>query len=87
MAGKAPHSPYPPPGLAGESQTRIHVAEAGPEGPAGSFRWSPLDPDRRHYTVSISCRDGVFEEKLEITRVDGILRASIAIQRGQQAMD
>jgi len=78
------NSPYPPPGLAGESQTRIHVAEASPEGPTGNFKWYPLDPNRQHYTVSISCRDGVFEEKLEVTRVDGILRSSITIQRGQQ---
>jgi hypothetical protein len=81
---KHPNSPYPPPGLAGESQKRIHVGEAGPEGSAGSFIWNPLDPNRQHYTVSISCRDGVFEQKWEVTRVDGILRSSITIERGQQ---
>jgi len=81
---KHPDSPYPPPGLADESQRRIHIAEAGPEGSAGSFKWNPLDPNRQHYTVSISCRDGVFEQKLEVTRVDGFLRSSIAIQRGQR---
>jgi hypothetical protein len=81
---KHPDSPYPPPGLAGESLKRIHVAEAGPEGPAGSFKWNPLDPNRQHYTVSISCRDGVFEEKWEMTRVDGFLRSSITVERGQQ---
>jgi len=67
-----PNSPYPPPGLAGE------------EGPAGSFVWHPLDPHRQHYTVSISCRDGVFEEKWDVTRVNGILRSSITVERGQQ---
>jgi hypothetical protein len=81
---KHPHSPYPPPGLAGESQKRIHIAEAGPEGSAGNFIWSPLDPNRQHYTVSISCREGVFEEKWEVTRAGGILRSSIAIERGPQ---
>jgi len=81
---KHPNSPYPPPGLAGESQKRIHVTEAGPEGSAGSFVWHPLDPNRQHYTVSISCRDGVFEEKWEVTRVNGILRSSITVERGQQ---
>ena len=79
-----PNSPFPPPGLAGESQKRIHVGEAGPEGSSGSFAWNPLNPDRQHYTVSISCRDGVFVEKWEVTRVDGILRSAITIERGPQ---
>jgi|HubBroStandDraft_2_1064218.scaffolds.fasta_scaffold17396_3 hypothetical protein len=81
---KHPHSPYPPPGLAGGPQKRIHVAEANPEGSAGTFIWNPLDPNRQHYTVSISCRDGVFEEKWEVTRVNGILRSSITVERGRQ---
>jgi hypothetical protein len=79
---KHPDSPYPPPGLAGESQRQIHVDEANPEGSAGNFIWSPLDPNSQHYTVSISCRDGVFVENWEITRVDGILRSKISIERG-----
>lgn len=79
-----PTSPYPPPGLAGESQKRIHVAEASPEGSAGSFTWNPLDPNSQHYTVSISCRDGVFVEKWEVTRVDGVLRSRITIEHGPQ---
>jgi hypothetical protein len=79
-----PNSPYPPPGLAGESQKRISVAEAGPEGSSGSFTWNPLNPNSQHYTVSISCRDGVFAEKWEVTRVDGILRSMIAIEHGPQ---
>jgi hypothetical protein len=79
-----PHVPYPPPGLAGESQKLIHVAEASPEGSAGNFTWSPLDPNSQHYTVSISCRDGVFEEKWEVTRVDGVLRSRVTIEHGPQ---
>jgi len=79
-----PHSPYPPPGLAGESQKHIHIAEASPEGAAGSFTWNPLDPNSQHYTVSISCRDGVFVEKWEVTRVDGVLRSRITIEHGPQ---
>jgi len=79
-----PDSPYPPPGLAGESQKRIHVPEASPEGSSGSFMWNPLDPNSQHYTVSISCRDGVFVEKWEVTRVDGILRSRITIEHGPQ---
>lgn len=80
-----PNSPFPPPGLAaGESQRHIHVAETGPEGSAGSFTWNPLNPDRQHYSVSISCRDGVFEEKWEVTRVNGILRSAISIEHGAQ---
>ncbi len=80
-----PDTPFPPPRLAaGESQTRANVLEVGPEGSAGSFSWKPLDPDRQHYTVSISCRDGVFVEKWEVTRVNGILRSRITIERGPQ---
>jgi len=81
---KHPDSPYPPPGLAGESQKRIYVPEASPEGSVGSFQWSPLDPNSQHYTVSISCRDGVFTEKWEVTRVNGILRSAITIEHGPQ---
>jgi hypothetical protein len=81
---KHPTSPYPPPGLAGESQKHIYVAEASPEGSAGYFTWNPLDPNSQHYTVSISCRDGVFEEKWEVTRVDGVLRSRITIEHGPQ---
>lgn len=81
---KHPHSPYPPRGLAGESQKHFHVAEAGPEGSSEKFVWQPLDPDKQHYTISISCRDGVFEERWEVTRVNGFLRSSITVQRGQQ---
>jgi hypothetical protein len=77
-----PESPYPPPTLVGESQKRIHIAEAITEGSAGSFRWKPLNPDHQHYTVSISCRDGVFVEKWEVARVNGILRSRITIERG-----
>src|ERR1700735_277937 len=51
---KHPNTPYPQPGLAGESQKRIHVVEASPEGSAGNFTWQPLDPNRQHYTVSIT---------------------------------
>jgi hypothetical protein len=79
-----PNSPYPPPDLAGESQKRIHVAEASPEGLAGNFTWNPLDPNSQHYTVSISCRDGVFVEKWEVTRVNDILRSRITIEHGPQ---
>lgn len=77
-----PNVPFPPPGLVGESRKNIHIPEAGPEGSSVGFTWTPLDPDRQHYTVSISCRDGVFVEKWEVTRVDGILRAKITIERG-----
>lgn len=81
---KHPSSPYPPPGLAGESQKRIYIPEASPEGSVGSFRWNPVDPNSQHYTVSISCRDGVFVEKWEVTRVNGILRSAITIEHGPQ---
>jgi hypothetical protein len=81
---KHPKSPYPPPGLVGESQKHINIPEAGPEGSVGSFKWNPLDPNSQHYTVSISCRDGVFIEKWEVTRVNGILRSAVTIEHGPQ---
>ncbi len=81
---KHPSSPYPPPGLAGESQKRIYIPEASLEGSVGSFRWNPLDTNSQHYTVSISCRDGVFVEKWEVTRVNGTLRSAITIEHGPQ---
>jgi len=73
----------PPGGVAGESQKRIHVAEAGPSG-AGDFRWEPLDPNTQHYSVNIICRDGMFVEKWEVTRVDGALRSKLVIERGPE---
>jgi hypothetical protein len=79
-----PNSPYPPPNLAGKSQERIQIREAGPETAPGNFEWAPLNPNSQHYTVSISCRDGVFEETWEITRVNGILRTRIEVKRGPQ---
>jgi hypothetical protein len=80
-----PESPFPPPGLAsGESQKQVYVAETGPEGSSGGFPWNSLDPDRQHYTVSISCRDGIFVESWEVTRVDGILRSTVTIEHGPQ---
>jgi hypothetical protein len=81
---KNPNSPFLPPGMFEKSQEQIEVLEAGPEGSIGAFHWSPLDLDKQHYTVSIDCRDGVFAEKWEVTRVDGVLRARITIERGPQ---
>ena len=79
-----PNSPFPPPGLAGKSQESFHIHEAGAQGPGLKFQWTPLGPDRQHYTVSISCRDGVFQEDWEVTRVDGVLRTKITIKRGPE---
>jgi hypothetical protein len=81
---KHPNSPYPPPGLAGVSQVRIYIPEASVEGSVGTFNWQPLDPNSQHYTVSITCRDGVFVEKWEVSRVNGILRSAITIEHGPQ---
>ena len=79
---KHPHQPYPPPGLAGQSQIDLQIPEADPPGLAGSFEWTPLDPDRQHYSVSITCRSGVFDEEWEVTRVDGVLRTRFSIEHG-----
>lgn len=79
-----PDSPYPPPGLTGESQKLIHLDEASTEGAPGNFIWTPVNPNSQHYTVSINCRDGVFVEKWEVTRVNGVLRSRITIEHGAQ---
>jgi hypothetical protein len=80
---KHPNTPFLPPGQFDESQKRLYVAEAGAEGGArDNFTWTPLDPNSQHYTVSISCRDGVFVEKWDVSRVNGILRAKIVIEHG-----
>jgi hypothetical protein len=81
---KHPNSPFPPPGLAGESQKRIYLPEANSGGATSNFTWNPVNPNSQHYTVSISCREGVFEEKWEITRVDGVLRSRITLVHGPQ---
>jgi hypothetical protein len=59
---KHPDTPFPPADLVGEFRHQTRISEAGPEGPLPSFNWTPLDPDRQHYSVSISSRDGVFVE-------------------------
>jgi hypothetical protein len=81
---KHPDTPFPPAEIAGESQKHIDVGEAGQGGSIGNFQWNPLDPDRQHYSVNITCRDGVFVEKWEVTRVNGVLRTKISIERGVQ---
>jgi hypothetical protein len=79
---KHPDSPFPPPGLArGDSQKTFHIPEADPLVAIGNFQWTPLDKNYQHYTVSINCRDGVFEEVWAVSRVDGVLRTEIGIQR------
>lgn len=79
-----PNSPFPPPGLVGKSQESLHLQEAGRQGQMPNFQWTTLDPDRQHYRVSISCRDGVFVENWEIARVDGVLRTKITIEHGPE---
>jgi hypothetical protein len=81
---KHPDSPFPPQDLVGEFRQQIRISEAGPEGPLPMFNWTPLDPDRQHYSASISSRDGVFVENWEVTRIDGCLRSKITIERGPQ---
>ena len=81
---KNPASPFPPPGLVGEFRQQVRISEAGPEGSLPMFNWTPLDPDRQHYSASISSRDGVFVENWEVTRVNGCLRSKVTIQRGPQ---
>ena len=81
-----PDLPFPPRDLVGELQRSIFIQEAGPEGAREIFEWTPLDPDRQHYTASITCRDGIFEENWEVARVEGTLRSKITIQRGPDSI-
>ena len=82
-----PNNPYPPPGIAdGASRHDVHLDEMNPDGVGGHFIWKPLDPNRQHYTVSISCRDGVFTQTWDISRVDGVLRSAITISHGEAWM-
>jgi hypothetical protein len=77
--------PFLPAGQFEPSQQTVYVPEADPEGVIpGNFLWSPLDPDRQHHEVSICCRDGVFVEKWEVTRVDGTLRSRLVIEHGPE---
>jgi hypothetical protein len=71
-------------GVAGKSQVSFHISEAGPEGAIANFQWTPIDRNNQHYTVSISCREGVFVEHWHVTRADGVLRTKITIERGPQ---
>jgi hypothetical protein len=79
---KHPNIPFPPADLVGEFRYQVQISEGGSEGPLPSFNWTPLDPDRQHYSASISSRDGVFAQTWDVTRVDGHLRARISIERG-----
>jgi hypothetical protein len=80
-----PDTPFLPAGLFDSSQTMIHIPEAGPEpATASNFYWTPLDPNRQHYSVNISCREGCFVERWEVTRVDGTLRTKIIAEHGVQ---
>jgi hypothetical protein len=81
---KHPNTPFAPPDLVGEFRHHTQVSEAGPEAPLPLFKWTPLDPNRQHYSVSISSRDGAFAQDWEITRVNGRLRSRITIARGPQ---
>jgi len=76
-----PNYSFPPPGLAGESQRHFHIPEADPLGAAENFLWTPLDANHQHYSVEIICRDGRFHEEWEVTRIDGVLRTEIKIER------
>ena len=71
-------------GVVGKSQMAFHLPDAGVEAALGNFEWEPIDPNNQHYTISISCRDGVFEQKWEITRVNRTLRTKITIAHGPQ---
>ena len=77
--------PFLPHGKFDQSQKSTYVPEAGREGgTVANFNWQPLDPDRQHYSASITCRDGVFSEEWEVTRVKGVLRTRIVIKHGPE---
>lgn len=85
-----PTSSFPPHGFAdGESQQSFHVPEVDLVGNAGNFQWTPLDPNHQHYSIEIVCRghDGQFHEDWEVTRVGGVLRTSIKLERPAPAVE
>lgn len=79
-----PESSFLPTGMFDPSQATLRIPEAGPEGALPNFTWKPLDPNRQHYTVTISCRNGYFVEKWEVTRVNRTLRTQISLEHGAQ---
>ena len=82
---KNPNTPFLPAGMFDASQLSMSIAEGGPEpSNVASFPWTPLDPNRQHYSVTISCRDGYFVENWEVTRIDDVLRAKVTIEHGPQ---
>ena len=83
MVGRTPYLSLSSAGLPPVNLEDVSCPEASPEGTSGGFQWSPLrNPDSQHYTIKHDCREGVFTEKWEVTRVDGILRSRITIARG-----
>lgn len=82
---KHPDTPFLPAGMFDTSQLVIPIGEGGPEpSTVSNFAWTPLDPNRQHYSANITCRDGYFVESWEVTRVDGVLRTKVVIERGPQ---
>jgi hypothetical protein len=80
---KHPNTPFLPQGMFDASKVSVKISEAGPEPTtAGNFPWTPLDPNRQHYLINISCRDGYFVEHWEVTRIDGVLRSKITVEHG-----
>jgi hypothetical protein len=80
-----PGHPFLPQGMFDASQTAFEIAEAGVEPTSASnFQWKPLDSNHQHYSANIICRDGVFSETWEVTRIDGVLRSKIMVEHGPE---
>jgi hypothetical protein len=81
-----PNVPFAPKDLVGETRTLLQCAEVGKAGSSEKFTWKPLDPDCQRYSVASSCRDGVFSQEWEVTRVDGVLRSRLIIKQGAEVI-
>jgi hypothetical protein len=71
---------FPPINLIGESSKVFRdIPEIDKRG-WGSFEWTPIDPNRQHYTTVSECRDGQFIEYWDVTRVNGNLEMAMRLE-------
>jgi hypothetical protein len=75
-----PGAPYSE-DLTAASQKNLHVAEIDAIGQNNNFTWNPVNPDRQHYTIAITCRNGEFEEDWQIARINDVLLTKIKVMR------
>jgi hypothetical protein len=70
-----------------DAKSRWEEVEPAPTLGIFGFKWVPINPDQQHYQLEIICRDGEFAEAWEVTRVNGVLRTHIDIERSSAWVD